>query len=92
MRTIFINFQNGKIICFETSIFDADEPLSVVVVGITDQRVISSIQKRIIDVQAILSDMPDKDVVSLSLCAAIARDELEEFYVNGLAGKGKGKR
>lgn len=91
MRTIFINFQNGKIICFETFIFEAeaDEPLSVVVLGIIDQRLISDIQRRILDVQAILNVMRDKDSVSLSVCAAIARDELEESYVNGLSGKSK---
>ena len=88
MRIIIIEFDNGFIDVFE----DDDQTgvgFGVCFINSPSIELSATIRSRIIELKSVCEKVPSIGDISLNICKAVARDELEEAYVNGLSGKVK---
>ncbi len=88
MRTIIFRFTGGAIEVFEGD-GQKNGSLSICFVNSPSAVISDKIRNRVRAVQSILDQTDSGLNITLSTCEAVARDELEEAYVNGLSGKGK---
>lgn len=89
MRIVIIKFSVRDGI----EVFEDDdhkgEGLSVCFINSPSINLSEKIRNRIRNLKYTCDRLPEGKEVPLSVCESIARDELEESYVNGLSGKRK---
>jgi len=90
MRIIVIKFNQQNVEVFGDVILDSEfDRLSVCFINSPSHALSEKIRTRIHNLKTICDEVKTIGDVSLRVCEAIARDELEEAYITGLSGKGK---